>query len=466
MITKGNHPDQSSIEDMIADFDHDELDLDRDLPRKAPRHTTRNMLLSAVAVVAVVAVIGHVAQADTNVPAPATAQPLAMTVSEVDALITAPIDPLAQLEEEFVGHALSHVEPTSGEPSPQVLGGSDESVIAAPPEMPMPTPVEQAVSAPSEELAPPPETQAIVAEPIVVPAPAPEPAPELSSVAEAPATLPTPDTAVLANPAPAPAPAGPGVMETVSGSSATTKLTPEPKSDAPDNYYSSQSVPSGPMANSIGPRKVDPVMEPASKLVISKKTVEAGDLEAQVAAASRALELERYDAALEMYDQLYKRNQRDTRILMGRAVAQQKLGQDDVAILSYEELLNLVPNNTDAVVNMMGLIKKQYPAVALRRLSDLRDKFPGNAGIAAQLGMTYAEMGENQRAMQALGTAASLDPNNAQHVFNMAVVADRAGSKDMAVKYYEQALQTDAVYGGGKSIPRETIYDRLSKLRY
>jgi Flp pilus assembly protein TadD len=295
-----------------------------------------------------------------------------------------------------------------------------------------------------------------------VPAPAPEP----SVVAEAPATLPTPDTAVLADPAPAPAPAGPGVTETVSGSSATTKLTPEPKSDAPDNYYSSQSVPSGPMANSIGPRKVDPVMEPASKLVISKKTVEAGGLEAQVAAASRALELERYDAALEMYDQLYKRNQRDTRILMGRAVAQQKLGQDDVAILSYEELLNLVPNNTDAVVNMMGLIKKQYPAVALRRLSDLRDKFPGNAGIAAQLGMTYAEMGENQRAMQALGTAASLDPNNAQHVFNMAVVADRAGSKDMAVKYYEQALQTDAVYGGGKSIPRETIYDRLSKLRY
>lgn len=482
MITKGNNPAPSSIEDMIADFDHDALDLDRDVSRKTPRHGTRNMLLSAVAVVAVVAVIGHVAQAETNVPANATAQPLAMSVSEVDALVSAPIDPLAQLEDEFVGHALSHVEPTSGEPSPQVLGGSDEQPVTSP-EMPMPTPVEQAVAAPSEELPVPPETQAIAAEPIMPPMPTPEPAPAPATapvaapvaaptpepqpvVAEAPVTLPTPDTAVLANPAPAPAPTASGVTETVSGSSVTTKLTPEPKSDEPDNYYSSQSVPTGPMANAVGPRKVDPVMEPASKLVISKKTVEAGGLEAQVASAARALELERYDAALEMYDQLYKKNQRDTRILMGRAVAQQKLGQDDVAILSYEELLNLVPNNTDAVVNMMGLIKKQYPAVALRRLTDLRDKFPGNAGIAAQLGMTYAEMGENQRAMQALGTAASLDPNNAQHVFNMAVVADRAGSKDMAVKYYEQALQTDAVYGGGKSIPRETIYDRLSKLRY
>ena len=483
MITKGNHPAPSSIEDMIADFDHDALDLDRDVSRKASRHGTRNMLLSAVAVVAVVAVIGHVAQAETNGPANATSQPLAMSVSEVDALVSAPIDPLAQLEDEFVGHALSHVEPTSGEPSPQVLGGSDEQPVASP-EMPMPTPVEQAVAAPSEELPVPPETQAIAAEPIMPPMPTPEPAPAPAPatapapapvaaptpepqpvVAEAPVTLPTPDTAVLANPAPAPAPTASGVTETVSGSSVTTKLTPEPKSDEPDNYYSSQSVPTGPMANSVGPRKVDPVMEPASKLVISKKTVEAGGLEAQVAAAARALELERYDAALEMYDQLYKKNQRDTRILMGRAVAQQKLGQDDVAILSYEELLKLVPNNTDAVVNMMGLIKKQYPAVALRRLMDLRDKFPGNAGIAAQLGMTYAEMGQNQQAIQALGTAASLDPNSAQHVFNMAVVADRAGSKDMAVKYYEQALQTDAVYGGGKSIPRETIYDRLSKLR-
>lgn len=150
---------------------------------------------------------------------------------------------------------------------------------------------------------------------------------------------------------------------------------------------------------------------------------------------------------------------------MGRAAQQQKLGMDDVAIVSYEELLNVAPKNTDAIINMMGLIRKQYPSVALRRLTDLREKHPGNAGIAAQLGMTYAEMGENQQAIQALGTASSLDPSNAQHVYNMAVIADRAGSKDMAIKYYEQALQTDAVYGGGKSILRETIYDRLAKLR-
>lgn len=434
MMSKDNNP----VTDMIADFDHDDMDVEAVAQKSGGlRKGTRKLLLSAVALAAVLgAGRYYTAVADAKTDGPP--QPVTVSAAESKDIIVPPIDALAQLEDEILGGAFAAIEPTSGEPPPQILGGSDETV-------PMPVPVEQ--TPPPGDMPPPPETQEVV----VVP----------------PAAVPAPDPAALASPdVPVTPPSPSELTETVSGDSSTAKLTPEPNSDVPDNYYdSSLNVPTGPLSETVGPRKVDPVLEPASKLIISKKTADKGDIEAQVIAANRALDLERYESALEMFNQLYERNPRDVRILMGRAVAQQRLGMDDVAIMSYEALLDVAPDNTDAIVNMMGLIKKQYPAVALRRLTDLRDRFPGNAGIAAQLGMTYAQMGDNQQALQSLGTASSLEPNNAQHVYNMAVVADRAGSKVMAVQYYEQSLQTDAVYGAGRSIPREKIYDRLSKLR-
>jgi Flp pilus assembly protein TadD len=277
-------------------------------------------------------------------------------------------------------------------------------------------------------------------------------------------STPTPDEVLAAPAAVTQTPVPPAVT----GSAASTTIPAPSEPVGPDVYYDSRAAtlpPSGPLANSVGPRKVDPISEPASKLVISNRTHSAHDQEALIVAANRALDLGRNESALEMFDQLYAKNKRDARILMGRAVAQHRLGLDDLAILSYEEVLNLAPDNTEAIVNMMGLICKQYPEVALRRLSDLRDKYPANDLVIAQLGMVHATMGNMNEAIRMLTTAATIAPNNALHLYNLAVLSDRNGLTDKAIKYYQDALKTDAVHGGGKSVPRAQIYDRLSQLR-
>jgi Flp pilus assembly protein TadD len=233
----------------------------------------------------------------------------------------------------------------------------------------------------------------------------------------------------------------------------------------PDVYYDGINVPSGSMAKAVGPRKLDPTQEPASKFVIVEKTHNANDREAQVEAASRALKLGRYDAAVEMYQKLYDKNPRDPRIVMGLAVAQQNSGMVEQAIQSYQNFLDIKPNDTDATVNMLGLVRQQYPAVALRRLKELADKYPSNAGIAAQIGITEGQEGNFDEALRYLGIAASMQPQNAAHLFNMAIIAEKKGDKAKAVNYYEQALEVDAVYGGGTSVPRDKIYSRLSRLR-
>lgn len=242
---------------------------------------------------------------------------------------------------------------------------------------------------------------------------------------------------------------------------------PEKQEEKPesDTYFDSAlTVPTSPAAKDTGPRKVDPVLEPGSSFVVVTKTHSEQSQESLMVSANRALKLGRYEAAIEMYDSLYKRNPRDPAVLYGRAVAYQKAGRADAALKIYDELLAVDKDNGAALVNMLGLLRQQYPEVALRRLKNLHDQYPGNAGITAQIGLSEADLGHYDDALRYLGMAASAEPNNALHLFNMAVVCDRKGDKAQAIKYYEQALEADAVYGG-HSVPRERIYDRLSVLR-
>lgn len=231
-------------------------------------------------------------------------------------------------------------------------------------------------------------------------------------------------------------------------------------------YYDSDAlVPTGEIGLKGGPRKVNPAVEPGSKLIVVRKNHSSGSRQAKLVSADRAMSLGRYDSALTFYDELYARNKRDPNILLGRATALQQLGQDEAAIQAYEELLDLRPNNVEAQINMLGILGKKYPAVALKRLLDLRERHDRHVGIAAQIAVVQAELGRYEEAVRYLGMAAGLEPQNASHLFNMAVIADRSGDKTQAVKYYEQALEVDTVYGGGRSIPRDQVFSRLARLR-
>ncbi len=379
-------------------------------------------------------------------------------------------------------------EPTVQEGAAQVLAGSDVAVapeamnvaedqapVVTPEIVPevipeKPAPVAEAAPAPvpTPVLTPePPAAAAAVTEPTFVPA-SPNVQPALSN---APVEVANPAASPVMNaqeiaPAPVATPSTTVAAPTATSGQASAPPAKSAAAPASNVYYDSLSqVPTGAMATSVGPREINPVMEPASKMVIVNKDKGEGSEASLLVAANRALKLQRYDAALEMYDQLYAKNKRDVRILMGRAVAQQNMGLNESAIQSYEEVLALKPDNAEALVNMMGLVRKQYPEVALRRLLEMYSRHPNNAGIAAQIGITNAGLGHYDDAMRYLGIASTLEPRNAQHLFNMAVAADRQGNKSMAIQLYERALETDVMYGASRSVPRENIYDRLSVLR-
>lgn len=234
-------------------------------------------------------------------------------------------------------------------------------------------------------------------------------------------------------------------------------------------YYDSLAlVPDSELANSgiSSIRKVDPKFEPGQRFVVVEKGASEGSYEAQYVSATRALKLGRYAAAMEMFQVLHSKNRRDVRVLMGLAIAQQGAGFLQSAIETYENVLKIQPNNASAIINLMGLMKDQFPSVTLQRLSELRRKYPNNPGVPAQMGHVNAELKQYDQAMRFFEVAASMEPRNPDHIYNMAIISDRKGEVSNAIKLYERSLELDASFGnGGKSLPREQIYDRLVVLR-
>ncbi len=246
----------------------------------------------------------------------------------------------------------------------------------------------------------------------------------------------------------------------------TPALVPGQDVAEEDLFFDSQSLaPQSEQSQKGAPSKVNPRTSPASTFIIVRKGADAGSADANVVAAKRALKLGRYDSALDLFDEVYADNKRDPNVLLGRAVTLQKLGRIDEAISSYEELLDIAPDNVEAHLNMLGLVAQRYPSVAVRRLEALREKHPKDAGIVSQIAIAYGQVGRYEDAMKYLGIASSMNPRDPGPLYNMAIIADRAGDHAQAIELYEQALEADTIHAGGRSLPRESVYERLAVLR-
>lgn len=217
-----------------------------------------------------------------------------------------------------------------------------------------------------------------------------------------------------------------------------------------------------PPAPKVTPAPIRPL--PDQYFIIRKDTTDS-TAETRMKAANRALAGGNAAAAVEMYDRLLGESPRNEKVLMGRAVALQKSGQNTAALAAYEDVLRSNPKNLDALTNMLGLLRRQSPGLALDKLKALYETYPFNAAIAAQLGTAYGDAGRYDDGLRLLDQALSMAPSNGMYMFNKAVLFDRMGRAPEAAAMYRAAL--DVYYRDGKkqSIPVEAIRNRLSVLQ-
>lgn len=121
--------------------------------------------------------------------------------------------------------------------------------------------------------------------------------------------------------------------------------------------------------------------------------------------AADMLERGHPDESLQIYEQLLRNNPKDRLALLGRAAALQKLGRSLMAVSAYEDVL----------------------------------------------------------AARNLEKAVSLQPENSEYVFNLAVAYDKWGQPKAALRYYRQCLEMAAQNPDGQ-VPLEAVRQRMAFL--
>jgi Flp pilus assembly protein TadD len=401
-------------------------------------------------------------------PAPAEPAPVAAAPGEVDPVTGLPLDPVA------TGPA-----PAVTDPLAAPAATTAEATASATPDLPLPEDMSKAEATATDVTAPA-VPQDINVTPGATVDPSHEPgSPQAIEAAKTPVVPPaqttpaakdiTPVTGDAAQP-PKDLPVPPVEAADAAGKPATNA-----KGGAP-SAAEQAIVDNAPVLDQMG-KPIDPpdlsteisatpaIVRPLpNKYLVVKKDKGAGDMDSRLTAARLALSQGRDSTALALFTELSQDYPRDSRVSMGKAVALQRLGMQDQALEAYEEVLTKDPKNLEALTNMLGLLKGQDPKMALARLQELRDTYPSNADLTAQLGMSYGVAGDYKKSLQYLEMADALKPGSAFVTYNRAVVYDRMNNTAAAAQLYRQILDLAGQGRLDANLPLDSIRARLGSM--
>jgi tetratricopeptide (TPR) repeat protein len=152
-------------------------------------------------------------------------------------------------------------------------------------------------------------------------------------------------------------------------------------------------------------------------------------------------------------------NNRD--VLLGLAAIALRENQPGQAASNYLRLLELDPNDGEAVSGLIGL-RHGDPAESEVRLKAILQRSPEAAPVLFAMGNLVAQQGRWSEAQQIYFRAYSANPANADYAFNVAVGLDRLNQPRLAITYYQRALALSTNNPG--SFDRTAARRRLHEL--
>lgn len=271
---------------------------------------------------------------------------------------------------------------------------------------------------------------------------APEAAPEAaprtpSELATKPATTPAPDIDAIKNtvlPNRPPLPADGGVPTPAVRSQPPTAPIAKPESPSLPAIESPIQVTSG---------RAD-VVDPA--IAQGYRLLAAGDLAAAHAAYSLALQ----------------NDPRQLDALHGMAAIALQEGKAEQAMIAYQHILEINPNDAAAQAGIVNLNGQLDPVVAASRITALMAQLGDQPALNFALGNAYARQQRWSDAQAAYFNAVAGDTKNPDYLFNLAVSLDQMRQPRLAAKYYGEALTATQQRAG--AFDREQVVQRLKQL--
>ncbi|TMG69812.1 MAG: tetratricopeptide repeat protein, partial [Betaproteobacteria bacterium] len=145
-------------------------------------------------------------------------------------------------------------------------------------------------------------------------------------------------------------------------------------------------------------------------------------------------------AAREGYQRVLAREPTNRDALLVLAAIDVRSGQLDSAESRYLKLLEMDPRDTHAVASLIALRGPLDPVAAESRLKTLIANQPEAAHLHFSLGNQYAQQSRWTEAQGAYFKAYSVDPENADYAFNLAVSLDHLRQRKLALEFYQRAL--------------------------
>jgi Flp pilus assembly protein TadD len=145
-------------------------------------------------------------------------------------------------------------------------------------------------------------------------------------------------------------------------------------------------------------------------------------------------------SARDSYQRALAREPNNRDALLGLAAIDVRNGQLESAEARYLKLLESDPRDSQAIAGLVALRGRLDPAASESRLKTLIANQPASPDLQFALGNQYAQQSRWSEAQAAYFKAYSIDPENADYAFNLAVSLDQLHQKKPALDYYQRAL--------------------------
>lgn len=184
---------------------------------------------------------------------------------------------------------------------------------------------------------------------------------------------------------------------------------------------------------------------------------------ATVADAYRAWRGGKLEQAREIYRDVLANDPKNVDALLGLAGIAQQQGSTQEALSYFGRALELDPRNSSAQAGIIAMTGQSDPSASEARLKQLIAREP-SAFLHFTLGNLYARQNQWAQAQQSYFQAVSMNADNSDYTYNLAVSLEHIGQDKLAVTYYRKAVDLSLKQGGRASFNQEQVIDRIAKL--
>lgn len=154
------------------------------------------------------------------------------------------------------------------------------------------------------------------------------------------------------------------------------------------------------------------------------------------------VEQQRFAPALENVKRLVQFNPGNIRVLMLQGFIFERVGDNEKALATYQEVLKLQPDNSEAKRHVATLLaEKGKSKDATEMLEELAKRNPFDSSVLLELGKTQRDQKKYGEAIATFRSAAKVDPENIEISYWLAATLADTGQREEALAILKKVLE-------------------------